>query len=188
MESFFDRQLSVSVDQLGTLSKVCNFLSNVYEILPKSTRPSSFRHFPSPILGHSDNFPQILYLFHFLRQILSLLAQLMSNSVGTLSNIQLSRYNSWLFDKILQPLPSTTVEYSRFVGTPSDICHQMSYKRYIMKLFVELSRTSLFGIIDRENLFSIAFFSDLKQTAYLIFIFCQVVVIHLLYFIICFLS
>ena len=80
MESFFDRQLSVSVDQLGTLSKVWNFLSNVYEILPKSTRPSSFRHFPSPILGHSDNFLQILYWFAVFRQILSLLAQLMSNS------------------------------------------------------------------------------------------------------------
>ena len=81
MESFFDRQLSVSVDQLGTLSKVWNFLSNVYEILPKSTRPSSFRHFPSPILGHSDNFLQILYWFNIHRQILSLLAQLMSASV-----------------------------------------------------------------------------------------------------------
>ena len=81
MESFFDRQLSVSVDQLGTLSKVWNFLSNVYEILPKSTRPSSFRHFPSPILGHSDNLLQLLSWFDIHRQILSLLAQLMSASV-----------------------------------------------------------------------------------------------------------
>ena len=57
-----------------------------------------------------------------------------------LSNIQLSRYNSWLFDKILQSLSSTSVEYRRFMGTPSDICHQMSYKRYIMKFFVTWCR------------------------------------------------
>jgi hypothetical protein len=86
---------------------------------------------------------------------------------------EILRYNSQLFDKILQLLLSTTVEYSRFVEPPSDICHQMSYKRYNMKLFVELSRTSLCGIYNRENLFSIAFFSDLRPTAYLIFIFCQ---------------
>ena len=81
MESFFDRQLSVSVDQWCILSKVCNFLSNVYGILPKSPRPSTFRLLSPPILGHSDNFPQILYWFDIHRQILSLLAQLMSASV-----------------------------------------------------------------------------------------------------------
>ena len=80
MESFFDRQLSVSVDQWCILSKVWNFLSNVYGILPKSPRPPSFRLLSPPILGHSNNFLQILYWFAILRQTLSLLAQLMSNS------------------------------------------------------------------------------------------------------------
>ena len=89
------------------------------------------------------------------------------------------------FVEILQsPSSSATFRHRSSLTTPNYgvMCRRMWYYQVFKVHFVELSRTSLFGIIDRENLFSIAFFSDLKQTAYLIFILCLVVAIHLLYF------
>ena len=90
-----------------------NFLSDVYEILPKSTRPPSFRHFPSPILGHSDNFLQILYWFDIHRQILSLLAQLMSASV---KSCRIFSYQS--------TSETTYVESSCLVALPRNLEHK----------------------------------------------------------------
>lgn len=176
MESFFDRQLSVSVDQWGTLSKVVGRLWDSTEI------------YTTPSLS-TFSVTNLRAFWQFSTNSL-LIRHPPTNSVFVsptyvgfcqiLSNIQLSRYNSWLFDKILQPLSSTTVEYSRFMGTPSDICHQMSYKRYIMKFFVTWCR----GLtpIDWGSRILVTFCRIIENStrwdSVLLFIFCLVVIYH----------